>query len=351
MYTNTLIIALDRFLEAAADIARMRALGPIERRLEAAMMRAFALQERAFLRRFAKVKPLFAESLREALADTDWGPQFDDAAKATASDFINPIEVAVTEALAAGGEATLADLMVGGSFNLANPRAVAYLRDYGANLVAGIDDTTRQYIKTIITDGIDQGWSYNQMAKAISDRYAEFRIGRPQAHIESRAHMIAVTESGNAYCRGNAIVAEDLASAGLDMEKHWIVTGGEICEICLGNEAQGWIPIDQAWSGGVMEPLQHPSCRCAAGYRRRGAGQAQAPMEPSSPKGRALQADYAKQIQPYQDARDKEIADINRRFAAQEIDLTDMLRLHGEANKRLDAIADRIRAEVLGAGA
>ncbi len=264
--------ALDRFLEAAGVIAKTRALGPIERRLEAAMRRAFALQERAFLRRFARLRPLFAESLREALAETDWGPAFDDAAKATANDFINPINVAVTAALAAGGEAILADLMVGGSFDLANPRAVAYLRDYGATLVSGIDDTTRQYIKTIITEGVDKGWSYNRMAKAISERYGEFRVGRPQLHIASRAHMIAVTEVGNSYARGNAIVAEDLAAAGLEMEKEWIVTGGEICSICLGNEAQGWIPIAQAWSGGVMTPLQHPGCRCAAGYRRVGAG-------------------------------------------------------------------------------
>ncbi len=105
--------------------------------------------------------------------------------------------------------------------------------------MAGIDDTTRQYIKTIITEGVDKGWSYNQMAKAISDRYAEFRVGRPQAHIASRAHMIAVTERGNAYSAGNAMVAEDLAASGLDMQKEGVITGGEFCELCLGNEAQG----------------------------------------------------------------------------------------------------------------
>lgn len=267
-----LITTLDRFLEAAAVDTKARSLAPIERRLEAAMRRAFASQEREFLRRFARLRPLFAEVLREAIAEVDWKPLFDDAALATLDVFIEPIDDAAKAGLLAGGRQAMADLMVEGSFDLANLRAVAYLQDYGAKLVAGIDDTTRQYIKTVITEGVEQGWSYGKMAKAISDRYAEFRVGRPQQHIDSRAHMIAVTEVGQSYEAGNMGVAEDLAAAGLEMEKSWLVTGGEICALCLGNEAQGWIPLKQAFSSGHMGPLAHPACRCCGLYQHRGAG-------------------------------------------------------------------------------
>lgn len=269
---HTLIDALDRFLEAATVDAKARALAPIERRLERAMRGAFRLQERDFLRRFARLRGLFVEALREAVSEDDWLRDWQAAISATSADMAEAVDDAARAALLAGGRQAMRELTVEGSFELANPRAVAYLRDYGANLVAGIDDTTRQYIKTVVTEGVEQGWSYDKVAKAISDRFAEFRVGRPQQHIASRAHMIAVTESGNAYERGNAIVAEDLAAAGLAMEKHWLITGGEICELCLGNEADGWIPIDQAFSGGVMQPLQHPACRCSCLHRRKGAG-------------------------------------------------------------------------------
>jgi hypothetical protein len=163
-------------------------------------------------------------------------------------------------------------LAIEGSFTLANPRAVAYLRDYGALRVAGINETTRQYLQTVITDGVEQGWSYNRMAKAISDRYAEFRVGVPQKGIRSRAHMIAITEAGDAYSQGTMGVAQDLAAAGLAMEKHWLVTGGEICPLCLGNGAEGWIPLDDDFSSGHSRPLGHPGCRCALQTRRRRAG-------------------------------------------------------------------------------
>lgn len=272
--SRALIEAIDRFLEAIAPIAKNRLLAPIERKLERALKYAFALQGRAFLSRFGRLKISWpAEAIREALALDDWEPLFDQAGVETIEAFVGPIDDAVAAALLAGGKQTMADFLLTGAFDLKNPRAVAFLRDYGAKLVKGINETTRTYIKTVVTEGVEQGWSYNKTAKAISDRYEEFRVGMPQKHIQSRAHLIAVTESGNAYERGNAIVAEDLQDAGLEMEKSWLVAGGDICDDCLGNEAEGWIPIDQAFGSGDMEPLAHPACRCTALYRRIGAGQ------------------------------------------------------------------------------
>ena len=208
-------IAIDRFLEASAPGTKARLLAPIERKLEKAMKYAFALQGTAFLRRLGHLKVLWPmEAIREAIVDSDWTPLFNAAELETIEAFVEPIDDAVQAALLAGGKQAMANFLLTGAFDLKNPRAVAYLKDYGAKLVKGINETTKTYIKTVVTEGVEQGWSYNKMAKAISDRYEEFRIGMPQQHIDSRAHMIAVTEAGTAYEQGNMIVAEDLAAAG-----------------------------------------------------------------------------------------------------------------------------------------
>jgi len=79
--------------------------------------------------------------------------------------------------------------------------------------------------------------------------------------------MVAVTEAGEAYCSGEAVMVKDLMSKGLEMEKHWLVTGGRICPICQNNDGEGWIPAETAFSSGHDHPLAHPACRCATQYR------------------------------------------------------------------------------------
>ena len=105
------------------------------------------------------------------------------------------------------------------------------------------------------------------------DRFEEFAVGKPQKHIDSRAHLIAITEIGEAYEVGNATVADDLRQAGLPMEKSWLHSrDGKVSDGCLRNAEDGWIPIEQAFTSGHMHPLRFPGCRCAALYRRIGAG-------------------------------------------------------------------------------
>jgi uncharacterized protein with gpF-like domain len=157
----------------------------------------------------------------------------------------------------------LADAGVALSFTLKNPRAVAYLREYGAQRVTMINETTRQYIKTVITQGVEEGWSYDKTAKAITERYSEFAVGKPQQHIKSRSHLISITEAGEAYVEGNMEVAQDLEAAGLTMMKKWSTVGdSRVSDGCRENAAVGWIPLNQAFPSGHQRPLRFPGCRC-----------------------------------------------------------------------------------------
>jgi hypothetical protein len=265
-FSDDLMRPLERFLEADARRAKRRRLAGIETGLEQAMAKAFRRQGKLFVTEFGALRRLFQESI----APADWIPLLDSAFDGTQDLFASPIEAAAAAALEAGWSAGATDLAIGTSFNLRNPRAVAYLHEYGARQVTKINDTTREYIKTVVEQGVDEGWSYDRMAKAITERYSEFAVGKPQAHIDSRAHLIAVTEAGEAYEHGNLLVAQDLADNGIAMQKHWLTVGdsGVDPDICRANEDQGWIPLAQPYQSGHDRPLGHPACRCTQQTRR-----------------------------------------------------------------------------------
>ena len=270
MSAIVLLEALDRFLEVADatkfNRRRRQALIPIERELERSLAVAFKRQSTLLAKLLAKEKSRFVETIE----DFDWWEAYLTAAQMrTLRLFTGPIDRAARRALLAGALHVLADTGVAMSFSLQNPRAVAWLQDYGAQRVAKIDETTRQYIKTVITEGVEHGWSYDQMARTIIERYREFAVGQPQQHIKSRAHLIAVTEVGEAYCEGNLQMGQVLQDAGFVMEKKWMTVGDDrVSAVCRGNEAQGWIPLNQPFQSGHIRPLAHPACRCDLLTRR-----------------------------------------------------------------------------------
>lgn len=262
---TTLTGSITKFLEAATVAQKWRKVRAIESKLEKAMTKAFRAQGKAFSKGFSSLQGEFSE----ALSDDDWVGIWDDVAGRTVQLFLNPLQRAIQLSLSSAAEELIADVDVEYAFNLKNPRAVEYIEEHGAALVTGINETTRDYLRTIIRNGTDEGWSYNRMARAIAERFTEFAVGKPQEHIESRAHLVAVTEVGNAYEAGNEIVVNDLAAAGLRMEKKWDTIGdNRVSDGCRENEQAGWIPIDEAFPSGDMRPLRFPGCRCTVLYRR-----------------------------------------------------------------------------------
>lgn len=264
------------FLEAVKRSNRMKKRERIERALQLSLQKAFKEQGRVFLRMLAKFKNRFAEAaqvgsmfgddvvqLDESIPPTEWMFVFYEAAKRTFGLFEKPIDAAVQTALWQGAASMIADVGMSIRFDLKNPRAVKYLDQYGAQQVTKINDTTRDFLQTILKQSADEGWSYDRTAEAISERYQEFSIGKPQAHIDSRAHLIAVTETGNANLEGQMIVARDLQDAGIEMEKSWSTVGDDkVSDGCRANEADGWIALDHPFSSGHMRPLRFPGCRC-----------------------------------------------------------------------------------------
>lgn len=261
-------------VEAAPGAVKVSVLAPIERRTQRALARAFRKQRDLFLQGFERYRPWFdrPKILKEA-APPDWEPAFDDAALKTIQAFKEPLDQATQQALDLGILYAAARLGVRTSVSLKHPQATAYAGARSAARVTQINQTTRQYLRRIITQAVDKGWSYDRTAQAITQRYAQFagpplRV-RPR-HIRSRAHAIAVFEVGDAYEFGNMLVAQDLKDAGLAMEKSWLTVGDHrVRPEHRANQAQGWIPLDAVFVSGHERPPTDPGCRCTVLIRRR----------------------------------------------------------------------------------
>ena len=84
------------------------------------------------------------------------------------------------------------------------------------------------------------------------------------ALVRERRFDIAQNEQGIALESAGRVAADTRG----DTHKRWITSGdAKVCDDCADNEAEGPIPINQAFSGGVMTPPQHPGhCHCTVAY-------------------------------------------------------------------------------------
>jgi len=253
---------IDRFIETLTIARKERIRRPIEAPLEKAMAKAFAAQGAKLLGKLSEARIQEAYGLREA-DGFDWEKAFDVTANQTVADFVDPIVSAVEESLMAGAEALTKDLKLDTSFDLKNPRAVKYVKSRGAENVKGINETTKDQLRTLIGNAVEDSKSYTEITKLIRQVFSDFS--------QYRARLIAVTEVGNGYEAGNRILIDDLIDGGLEMEKSWLTVGdANVDPECADNEAEGWIPVDQAFGSGHDQPLAHPNCRCTCLYRRKG---------------------------------------------------------------------------------
>lgn len=267
-----MLAVLDRFLERMTMTQRERLLQSTVTEMQRGMRSAFERQGRRLIERSRVFESARATpgQMREAFTADDWLSLFDLVTGDTEDLFFTPLQTGIQAALALGARQVVAQVGVEYAFGLSNPRAVAYLEDHGYGLISQIDAVTRGNIATIVNNGIAEGWAYSKTAREISALYREMAVGLPQRHLRSRAELIAVTETGNAYEAGNEIVIRDLSDGGLRMEKQWLTVGDDrVSDGCSANQDEGWIPAEQAFSSGHMRPLRFPGCRCATLYRRR----------------------------------------------------------------------------------
>lgn len=253
--------SLGDFTETLTIARKERIRRPIEATLEKAMAKAFAAQGTKLLGKLSEARVQEAYGLREA--GFDWSSAFDATANQTLADFVDPIVKAVEASMRAAANTTIADLKLNTSFDLKNPRAVKYIKSRGTENVKGINETTKDQLRTLIGNAVKDSKSYTEITALIRQAFSNFAL--------YRARLIAVTEVGNGYEAGNRTLIDDLIDGGLEMEKAWLTVGdANVDPECADNEAQGWIPVDQVFGSGHDQPLAHPNCRCTCLYRQKG---------------------------------------------------------------------------------
>ena len=295
---DELIPTLDAFVEASRRLERKKSVKVLMDALERAMQKAFRALGKLVLEKLAGYRERFdltpnpspaeaREGMRsqasagriamrpydlvETISPREWAIIFGEASEETLELFSGPLLQQVRAALKAGGNQTIASFgMSDLFFGLANPGAIRYLDEVGGLRIRNITETTRSEIQTLLSQASREGWSYDKLAGAVKGRFEEFAVGQPQAHIASRAHLVAVTEIGDAYEQAGFLATGDLQAGGLQMEKAWRTAGDDrVSDGCRQNEAQGWIPYDAAHASGHVHPLRFPGCRCDEQYRRK----------------------------------------------------------------------------------
>ena len=131
-------------------------------------------------------------------------------------------------------------------------KAIEWAGKHGATLVKGLDEETKSRLARVISNGVKNKRGIPGISRDIRGSFSDMS--------KYRSELIARTETANALSQASLDSMADMGIEG----KEWVTAGDDlVSDECLGNEAEGVIPVNQSFSGGVMAPPQHPDCRCA----------------------------------------------------------------------------------------
>jgi hypothetical protein len=229
----------------------------------------FRRQGRLYMEQFPKLASLFVTAqVQEASYEPDLVDAFTDVFGTTRAQAEQAMFNSLFEGVVQGYEALAGDFGLESSFKIKPERAVSWARDNAAVKVTQINEATEKTINEIIVRGLNKGKSYGEVGREIKGRFAEFAEGRPQAHIRSRAELVAVQENAMAFEAGQSSLVEDIEAAGITMEKS---IGGPVddrtSDDCMAAMDMGWIPTDEAFPNGAMTAPIHVACRHDTRYR------------------------------------------------------------------------------------
>ncbi len=139
-------------------------------------------------------------------------------------------------------------------------QAIDYAGKHCAKLVTEMDETTKSRLRDIISRSIEEKRGVEGLARDIRKEFEDMS--------RYRSKSIAQTETSDALEEAFMTRGRDLGIDG----KEWVTAGDEsVCDICGGNEEDGVIPFEAAFSSGHIRPPGHPgNCRCACAPARLG---------------------------------------------------------------------------------
>ena len=272
---------IDKLREANWGTIKTREQDAISKKHLPKIKSFFRMQRDVYLKQFDSLKDLFPESSR-ATRTAYYFRLIEQEGRANLNDFnrawavtenettatLQSVVLAVeTDAMEQGGDiaSKFFDADIGGTFNLDNPRAVNWFSQFGGSTdyIKGIQNTSKNQIKTIVTKALDEGWSYNKTATQIKEKFTDFT--------HPRAQLIATHESAQAYEAGNRIFVEGIADLGVIVIKMWMTSmDDKVTPECAANMADGWIALNESHTSGHQNPPRFPGCRCYEIFKEKG---------------------------------------------------------------------------------
>lgn len=139
-------------------------------------------------------------------------------------------------------------------------QAIDWAEKHGATLVKGLDEETKKRLAHTISQGIENKRGIPGLARDIKNTFNDMSRYRSQ--------LIARTETANALSQASLDTMKDMGIDG----KEWITSGSTYSQEddCGRNEAEGVIPVGQAFQSGHHAPPAHPDCECALAPARLG---------------------------------------------------------------------------------
>lgn len=116
-----------------------------------------------------------------------------------------------------------------------------------------ITSSTRDMIHDAVTQSFVQGYGIAELQTVLQES---------AAFSESRARMVARTESLRAANDGVKSSLKRAQAAGVNLKKTWLAAA-DSCDDCIDNEDDGPIDMDDTFTTGDDSPPAHPNCRCS----------------------------------------------------------------------------------------
>lgn len=114
-----------------------------------------------------------------------------------------------------------------------------------------ITDSTRNELRALIEDAIDEGWSVDTLKDELLDAHA---------FSAARAETIARTELAFAHVEGNLDAWKE--SGVVTSKKSILGSEHDIDDVCNDNAEADAVPLDGLFPSGHSGPPYHPNCVC-----------------------------------------------------------------------------------------
>lgn len=208
-----------RLRRAFAIESFLRAQDREERSLKSDVRSVFSREQRELKKAIRESESLLQFDIRN-IPDAETRDDLDDVMRATEAEWNRVLSTAITKSTRTGWELLQQEVAGALDFSVFERKAAEFAQRTAATKVRGIQDLSISKVRGVITAGVEEGLSVNQISSRLDRLYDQFR--------GTRAEVIARTETATAvnYGKFNA-AAESKRRLGMDIKRSWLATNDE----------------------------------------------------------------------------------------------------------------------------